>query len=39
MEQLEIFANHVYFDNNAHGHSPHNAVRLLELLQQLSTTR
>jgi uncharacterized protein YecE (DUF72 family) len=27
---------HVYFDNDAHGHAPHNAVRLLELLEQVS---
>lgn len=26
---------HVYFDNDAHGHVPYNAVRLLELLDQL----
>jgi uncharacterized protein YecE (DUF72 family) len=25
---------HVYFDNDALGHAPHNAVRLLELLEQ-----
>jgi uncharacterized protein YecE (DUF72 family) len=27
---------HVYFDNDSHGHAPHNAVRLIELLGQVS---
>ncbi|HEX4210020.1 MAG TPA: DUF72 domain-containing protein, partial [Candidatus Binataceae bacterium] len=27
---------HVYFDNDAHGHAPYNAVRLLELLAQFA---
>ncbi|AIE85626.1 hypothetical protein OP10G_2258 [Fimbriimonas ginsengisoli Gsoil 348] len=28
---------HVYFDNDAHGHAPHDAMRLLERVQQRGT--